>query len=177
MSKRSKISKSGKVQQSFNIGFFVIYVVLACFLLFLVYRYHILAVSNLNIILTAVIVMIALVFLTLIIKKKAKIFTMISLIISIALSLAALVGVQQFVSLANQFNASSNYSSYSMSIAVLADSEIDDISQLTSLAAPMATDSENIHKLMDDIKASHSKELTIEEVSSYQAAYKSLLAG
>ena len=102
---------------------------------------------------------------------------MISLIISIALSLAALVGVQQFVSLANQFNASSNYSSYSMSIAVLADSEIDDISQLTSLAAPMATDSENIHKLMDDIKASHSKELTIEEVSSYQAAYKSLLAG
>ena len=153
MSKRSKISKSGKVQQSFNIGFFVIYVVLACFLLFLVYRYHILAVSNLNIILTAVIVLIALVFLTLIIKKKAKIFTMISLIISIALSLAALVGVQQFVSLANQFNASSNYSSYSMSIAVLADSEI------------------------DDIKASHSKELTIEEVSSYQAAYKRLLAG
>ena len=102
---------------------------------------------------------------------------MISLIISIALSLAALVGVQQFVSLANQFNASSNYSSYSMSIAVLADSEIDDISQLTSLAAPMATDSENIHKLIDDIKASHSKELTIEEVSSYQAAYKRLLAG
>ena len=177
MSKRSKLSKSGKVQQSFNISFFAIYVVLACFLLFLVYRYHILAVSNLNIILTAVIVLIALVFLTLIIKKKTKIFTMISLIISIALSLAALVGVQQFVSLANQFNASSNYSSYSMSIAVLADSEIDDISQLTSLAAPMATDSENIHKLMDDIKASHSKELTIDEVSSYQAAYKSLLAG
>lgn len=177
MSKRSKLSKSGKVQQSFNISFFAFYVVLACFLLFLVYRYHILAVSNLNIILTAVIVLIALVFLTLIIKKKAKIFTMISLIISIALSLAALVGVQQFVSLANQFNASSNYSSYSISIAVLADSEIDDISQLTSLAAPMATDSENIHKLMDDIKASHSKELTIDEVSSYQAAYKSLLAG
>ena len=177
MSKRSKLSKSGKVQQSLNIGFFVIYVVLACFLLFLVYRYHILAVSNLNIILTAVIMLIALVFLTLIIKKKAKIFTMISLIISIALSLAALVGVQQFVSLANQFNASSNYSSYSMSIAVLADSEIDDISQLTSLAAPMTTDSENIHKLMDDIKASHSKELTIDEVSSYQAAYKSLLTG
>ena len=177
MSKRSKISKSSKVQQNFNIGFFVIYVVLACFLLFLVYRYHILAVSNLNIILTAVIVFIALVFLTLIIKKKAKIFTMISLVISIALSLAALVGLQQFVSLANQFNASSNYSSYSMSIAVLADSEIDDISQLTSLAAPMATDSENIHKLMDDIKASHSKELAIDEVSSYQAAYKSLLAG
>lgn len=177
MSKRSKLSKSGKVQQSLNIGFFVIYVVLACFLLFLVYRYHILAVSNLNIILTAVIMLIALVFFTLIIKKKAKIFTMMSLIISIALSLAALVGVQQFVSLANQFNASSNYSSNSISIAVLADSEIDDISQLTSLAAPMATDSENIHKLMDDIKASHSKELTIDEVSSYQAAYKSLLAG
>ena len=177
MSKRSKLSKSSKVQQNFNIGFFVVYVVLGGFLLFLVYRYHILAVSNLNIILTAVIVFIALVFLTLIIKKKAKIFTMISLVISIALSLAALVGLQQFVSLANQFNASSNYSSYSMSIAVLADSEIDDISQLTSLAAPMATDSENIHKLMDDIKASHSKELTIDEVSSYQAAYKSLLAG
>ena len=130
-------------------------------MLFLIFRYHILAISYANVLIAIVMILLALIALFLILKRKAKIFTMISLIISIALSLAALVGVQQFVSLANQFNASSNYSSYSMSIAVLADSEIDDISQLTSLAATMATDGENIHKLIDDIKASHSKELTI----------------
>ena len=50
-------------------------------------------------------------------------------------------------------------------------------SQLSSVTAPTGTDAENIQKLIDDIKTTQSKELTVEEASSYLAAYKSLLDG
>ena len=72
------------------------------------------------------------------------------LVLAVLLSSVAVVAVQQFVSLANQFNATSNYSRYSMSVAVLADSEINDVSQLSSVTAPTGTDAENIQKLIDD---------------------------
>ena len=64
-----------------------------------------------------------------------------------------------------------------MSVAVLADSPIDNISQVTSVMGPTGTDKDNIQQLMNDLKASQNKELTVEESSSYLAAYKSLLAG
>ena len=176
-SRRIKKSKSGKFQQSLNVGLLLIYVVLASFLLFLIFRYQILAVSYFNIILAAVLVLIALLSLLLIVKRKAKVLTLIILLVSVLLSSVALVAVNRFVGLANQFNATSNYSSYSMSVAVLADSEIDNVSQLSSVTAPTGTDAENIQKLIDDIKTTQSKELTVEEASSYLAAYKSLLDG
>lgn len=175
--RHSKKSKSNKLKQGLNIVLLIIYLILTCFLLFLVFRYHILAVSNLNLILAAAMVLIGILALYLILKQKAKIFTMILLLASVLVSSVALVGVQQFVSLANQFNATSNYSSYSISVAVLADSEIDNISQVTSLSAPIATDAENIQKLLADIKETQSKDLSIEESSSYLASYKSLLNG
>ena len=177
MGRRSKESKTSKFQQSFNIILLLVYVVLACFLLFLIFRYHILAVGYVNLLLAAVMAVIALVALFFIFNRKAKIFTLIMLVLSIMTSSLALVGVHQFISLANQLNATSNYSSYSISIAVLADSEIGNVSQLSSVTAPTRTDSENIQKLLDDIKTTQSKDLSVEESSSYLAAYKSLLAG
>ncbi len=175
--RRLKKSKSSQIQQSLNAGLLVIYVVLACFLLFLIFRYQILAIHFVNIILSGVLVLVGLLALVLILKKKAKILTLIMLILAVLLNSVALVAVQQFVSLANQFNATSNYSSYSMSVAVLADSEINNVSELSSVTAPTGTDAENIQRLMDDIKLTQSKELTVEESSSYLAAYKSLLDG
>ena len=176
-SRRVKRSKSNKFQQSLNVGLLLIYVVLATFLVFLIFRYQILAVNYLNIILSAVLILVALLSLFLIVKRKAKVFTLIVLLVSVLCSSVALVAVQRFVGLANQFNASSNYSSYTMSVAVLADSEINNVSELSSVTAPTGSDAENIQKLMDDIKTTQSKDLTVEESSSYLAAYKSLLDG
>ena len=102
---------------------------------------------------------------------------MILLLVSVFVSSISLIGVHQFVSLANQLNATSSYSSYSISVVVLADSEIGNVSELSSVTAPIKTDADNIKKLLDDIKTSQSKDLTVEESSSYLAAYKSLLAG
>ena len=177
MGRRLKKTKAGKIHQNINILLMIVYVIIACFLLFLIFRYHILAINYVNFLLAAVIAVIALVALFLILNRKAKVFTLIMLVLSIMTSSLALVGVQQFISLANQLNATSNYSSYSISVAVLADSEIGNVSQLSSVTAPTGTDSENIQKLLDDIKATQSKDLSVEESSSYLAAYKSLLAG
>ena len=177
MGRRLKENKTSKFQQSFNIILLFLYIVLTCFLLFLIFRYHILAVSYFNLLLAAIMVFIALVALFLISNRKAKKFTLIMLLLSIVASSLALVGVHQFVSLANHLNATSNYSSYSISVAVLEDSEIGNVSQLSSVTAPTKTDSENIKKLLDDIKTSQNKDLKVEDSSSYLAAYKSLLAG
>ena len=177
MSKRSNKSNSNKIWQSLNTILLVIYLILACYFLFLVFRYHILAVSNLNLILAGALLFVAILALLLILKNKARIFTLLVLLTSVLLSAFALIGVQQFVGLANQFNATSNYSSYSISVAVLADSEIGNVSQLSSLTAPTKTDAENIQKLLEDIKSTQNKDLTVEESSSYLASYKSLLAG
>lgn len=89
----------------------------------------------------------------------------------------SLFAVQQFVGLTNRLNATSNYSEYSISVAVLADSEIENVTQLMSVTAPTGTDNENIQKLLADIKSSQNTDLTVNQSSSYLAAYKSLIAG
>ena len=177
MSRHSKGRKTSKIQQNINIILLFVYIVLACFLLFLIFRYHILAISYANVLIAITMILIALIALFLILKRKAKVFTMILLVVLVIVNAVSLIGVHQFVSLANQLNATSNYSSYSISVAVLADSEIGNVSELSSVTAPTKTDAENIKKLLDDIKASQSKDLTVEDSSSYLAAYKSLLAG
>ena len=174
MGRRLKENKTSKFQQSFNIILLFIYIVLTCFLLFLIFRYHILAISYANVLIAIVMILLALIALFLILKRKAKVFTMILLVVLVIVNAVSLIGVHQFVSLANQLNATSNYSSYSISVAVLADSEIGNVSELSSVTAPTKTDAENIKKLLDDIKISQSKDLTVEESASYLAAYKSL---
>ena len=177
MGRRLKESKTSKFQQSFNIILLFVYAMLACFLLFLIFKYHILAISYVNVLIAIIMALFALIALFLILKRKAKIFTMILLVVLVIVNSVSLIGVHKFISLANQLNATSNYSSYSISVAVLADSEIGNVSELSSVTAPTKTDAENIKKLLDDIKASQSKDLTVEDSSSYLAAYKSLLAG
>ena len=177
MSIHSKGRKTSKIQQNINIILLFAYVVLACFLLFLIFRYHILAISYANVLIAITMILLALIALFLILKRKAKVFTMILLVVLVVVNAVSLIGVHQFVSLANQLNATSNYSSYSISVAVLADSEIGNVSQLSSVTAPTKTDAENIKKLLDDIKTSQNKDLKVEDSSSYLAAYKSLLAG
>lgn len=177
MGRRLKESKTSKFQQSFNIILLFVYAMLACFLLFLIFKYHILAISYVNVLIAIIMILFALIALFLILKRKAKIFTIILLVVLVIVNSVSLIGVHKFISLANQLNATSNYSSYSISVAVLADSEIGNVSELSSVTAPTKTDAENIKKLLDDIKTSQSKDLTVEESASYLAAYKSLLAG
>ena len=177
MNKRSKRIRSGKVKQSVNIALLTIYVLLGGFLLFLIFRHNILAFRYLNVITAAVVILVALASLLLIIYRKAEKFTIFFLTLAILVSSVSFFALQQFVGFTSHINSTSNYSEYSMSVVVLKDSEVHNVTQLDSVTGPTDTDNENIQKLIADIKTSQSKELTVEQSTSYLAAYKSLVSG
>ena len=177
MSRSSKRARQGKTKILINWGLLAIYTVLAVFLLFLIFKYNMLAFRYLNIVVTVLIVALAILCFFLIWSKKAKNLTLILLLLGVLINGTSLFAVSQFIGFTSRLNATSNYSNYSMSIAVLADSPIDNISQVTSVMGPTGTDKDNIQQLMNDLKATQNKELTVEESRSYLAAYKSLLAG
>mgnify|MGYP002753464429 FL=1 len=177
MNKRSKRTRSGKVKRSVNIALLTIYVLLGGFLLFLIFRHNILAFRYLNVITAAVVILVALASLLLIIYRKAEKFTIFFLTLAILMSSVSFFALQQFVGFTSHINSTSNYSEYSMSVVVLKDSEVHNVTQLDSVTGPTDTDNENIQKLIADIKTSQSKELTVEQSTSYLAAYKSLVSG
>ena len=177
MNKRSKRARSGKVKRSINIALLTIYVLLGGFLLFLIFRHNILAFRYLNVMTAAVVILVALASLLLIIYRKAEKFTIFFLTLAILMSSVSFFALQQFVGFTSHINSTSNYSEYSMSVFVLKDSDVHNVTQLDSVTGPTDTDNENIQKLIADIKASQSKELTVEQSTSYLAAYKSLVSG
>ena len=177
MNKRSKRPRSGKVKRSVNIALLTIYVLLGGFLLFLIFRHNILAFRYLNVITAAVVILVALASLLLIIYRKAEKFTIFFLTLAILVSSVSFFALQQFVGFTSHINSTSNYSEYSMSVVVLKDSEVHNVTQLDSVTGPTDTDNENIQKLIADIKTSQSKELTVEQSTSYLAAYTSLVSG
>ena len=177
MSRSSKRTRQGKTKILIGWGLLAIYTVLAVFLVFLIFKYNMLAFRYLNIVVTVLIVALAILCFFLIWSKKAKNLTLILLLLGVVINGTSLFAVSQFIGFTSRLNATSNYSNYSMSIAVLADSPIENLSQVTSVMGPTGTDKDNIQQLMNDLKATQNKELTVEESSSYLAAYKSLLAG
>ena len=177
MNKRSKRARSGKVKRSINIALLTIYVLLGGFLLFLIFRHNILAFRYLNVMTAAVVILVALASLLLIIYRKAEKFTFFFLTLAILMSSVSFFALQQFVGFTSHINSTSNYSEYSMSVVVLKDSDVHNVTQLDSITGPTGTDNDNIQKLIADIKTSQSKELTVEQSTSYLTAYKSLVSG
>ena len=177
MNKRSKRARSGKVKRSINIALLTIYVLLGGFLLFLIFRHNILAFRYLNVMTAAVVILVALASLLLIIYRKAEKFTIFFLTLAILMSSVSFFALQQFVGFTSHINSTSNYSEYSMSVVVMKDSDVHNVTQLDSVTGPTDTDNENIQKLIADIKTSQSKELTVEQSTSYLAAYTSLVSG
>lgn len=177
MSRRSKRNRSGNVKRSINIALLAIYLLLSGSLLFLIFRHNILAFRHLNILATVLVLLSAVAALLLIVYKKAEKFTIFFLVLAVLTSSVSLFALHQFVGLTNHINATSNYSEYSMSVVVLKDSEINNVTQLDSVTGPTETDNDNIQKLIADIKTTQSKDLAVEQSASYLAAYKSLISG
>ena len=95
MTKRSKRSRSRKVKRSVNIALLAVYLLLAGFLLFLIFKYHILAFRYLNLVATALVLLVALVGLLLIIYKKAEKFTVFLLVFCVAFCSTAVCWTDQ----------------------------------------------------------------------------------
>ena len=153
------------------------YVILAGIVLFQMFRYNFLAFRFINIIITVLAVLLAIGAGIFIKKKIAKVFTLLLLIFGITLGSIGVFGIQQFVSVTSKLNETAAVSNYTMSIAVLKDSEIESVSQLESVAAPVDNDQENVQKLIDDIQKNQQKTLTVTSIESYLEAYKQLQSG
>lgn len=153
------------------------YVILAGIVLFQMFRYNLLAFRWLNIIITALAILLAIGAGIFIKKKIAKVFTLLLLIFGITLGSIGVFGIQQFVSVTSKLNETAAVSNYTMSIAVLKDSEIEFVSQLDSVAAPIDNDQENVQKLIDDVQQQQQQTLTVTSIESYLEAYKQLQSG
>ena len=177
MSRRFKKSRSQKTKQNINIILLLVYSLLSVFLLFLIFKYNVLAFRNLNIVVAVLTLMVAISATLLIIYKKAEKFTIFFLTLAVLVSSVSLFTLQQFVGFTSHINATSNYSEYSLSVVVLKDSDINNVAQLSSIMGPTGTDNENIQKLIADIKSSQNKDLTVDKSTSYLSTYKSLISG
>lgn len=177
MSRRFKKSCSQKTKQNLNIILLLVYSLLSVFLLFLIFKYNILAFRHVNIVVAVFALMVAVIATILIIYKKAEKFTIFFLMLAVLVSSVSLFTLQQFVGFTSHINATSNYSEYSLSVVVLKDSDINNVAQLSSVMGPNGTDNDNIQKLIADIKTSQNKDLTVDKSTSYLSTYKSLISG
>ena len=174
--KRSRSSKK-KSNRILNVALLVIFVLLAALLIFSMFRYNILAFRYLNVLLSILLVAVALVTGFLIFKNKGRVTTTIILILAILVSSGAMYAIKEVLDLSNGLNATSNYSEYEMSVVVPANSDIKDISQVKNVLAPTANDANNIKALTNNLAQTKKVNLTVDQSSSYLAAYKSLMSG
>ena len=160
-----------------NIGLTILYTVLVAFLLFIMFNYNFLSFRFLNIIITIGLLVVLAISIFL---QKAKKSTLVTTIILVVFSLISLVGVfgfKQMIDITNRMNQTAAFSEVEMSIVVPKDSDIKDVSQLTSVQAPTKVDKNNIDTLMSALKKDKKVDLNVEDVASYQEAYDNLKSG
>ncbi|MTB64726.1 LytR family transcriptional regulator [Streptococcus sp. zg-86] len=160
-----------------NSALWCLLALMLAFLLYAMFRYHVLAFRYLDIIVTLV----SLLFLSLLgwltLKKKAQITTFVLLLLACLVSSGAIYALKEVQDLSSSINSSANYSEFEMSVAVVADSPISEVQELASVTAPTEIDNENITKLVDNIRQSKQVNLDVHQTSSYLAGYQSLIKG
>ncbi len=176
MKKRSRREGISKLR-GLNLALLVLYVGIAGFFLITMYRYQVFNFRMVNHILTGFALLVALLAGFLIIKKKAQVLTTILLSLALVFSSLGMFGLKEVLDFSSQLNANATFSEYEMSILVPVDSEVTDVSQLTSLLAPAEYDQDNVAALLGDVASTKSVQLTTSPTSSYVTAYQSLLAG
>jgi LCP family protein required for cell wall assembly len=172
-----KGSSSSKTWFLVNAAFLTLYTVLTGFFIFKMYAHQFLAFRYVNVILTGVLIAVFVLALSLLLFRKAKFLTTISLLFFTLLSTVGIYLVQSTVDVAEKLNQTASYSEIEMSVVVPTGSSIQDISEVGQLQAPTNNDGENIQALMADLQANKNVNLTPETVDSYQQAYDNLLAG
>lgn len=176
MKKRSGRRKSSRLK-IVNYALWFLYVIVLTLSLYMMYRYDILDFRYLNHILAGVSSGILVLTAWLIWRKKARVFTTILLVLSLLVASLGAYGMNEVVRFSNRLNSNSTFSEYEMSVVVPADSEITDISQLSTVTAPADYDQENVTALLDDISKMESTQLVTSPTTSYLTAYQSMLNG
>ncbi|HEM3684075.1 TPA: LCP family protein [Streptococcus suis] len=160
-----------------NYALWFLYIVVLTLSLYMMYRYDILDFRYLNHILAGVSIGILVLTAWLIWRKKARVFTTILLVLSLLVASLGAYGMNEVVRFSNRLNSNSTFSEYEMSVVVPADSDITDISQLSTVTAPADYDQENVTALLEDVSKMKSVQLSTTPTSSYLTAYQSMMNG
>lgn len=160
-----------------NIGLTILYTVLVAFLLFIMFNYNFLSFRFLNIIITIGLLVVLAISIFLQKTKKSPLVTTVVLVIFSLVSLVGIFGFKQMIDITNRMNQTAAFSEVEMSIVVPKDSDIKDVSQLTSVQAPTKVDKNNIDTLMSALKKDKKIDVKVDDVASYQEAYDNLKSG
>ena len=160
-----------------NVGLTILYAILALILLFTMFNYNFLSFRFLNIIITIGLLVVLAISIFLQKTKKSALVTTVVLVIFSLVSLVGIFGFKQMIDITNRMNQTAAFSEVEMSIVVPKDSDIKDVSQLTSVQAPTKVDKNNIDTLMSALKKDKKVDVKVEDVASYQEAYDNLKSG
>lgn len=160
-----------------NVGLTILYAILALILLFTMFNYNFLSFRFLNIIITIGLLVVLAISIFLQKTKKSPLVTTVVLVIFSLVSLVGIFGFKQMIDITNRMNQTAAFSEVEMSIVVPKDSDIKDVSQLTSVQAPTKVDKNNIDTLMSALKKDKKVDVKVEDVASYQEAYDNLKSG
>ncbi|MGT2755612.1 LCP family protein [Streptococcus ovuberis] len=169
--------ESWKIPLGIYVGIIVIYALIAAFFLFNAYKQHFLVLKGLSLLIPAVIIGVFLLGLLLLIWRKTRWVSAVLLLLgTIALGLGLYVQkTTETVSV--KLNRSAAVSETVMSVVVPVDSEISELSQVSTVLAATDNDASNIEQLLAQVKSEKSLDLLTKPVASYQEAYEKLLAG
>lgn len=160
-----------------NVGLTILYAILALVLLFTMFNYNFLSFRFLNIIITIGLLVVLAISIFLQKTKKSPLVTTTVLVIFSLVSLVGIFGFKQMIDITNRMNQTAAFSEVEMSIVVPKDSDIKDVSQLTSVQAPTKVDKNNIETLMSALKKDKKVDVKVDDVASYQEAYDNLKSG
>ena len=160
-----------------NVGLTILYAILALVLLFTMFNYNFLSFRFLNIIITVGLLVVLAISIFLQKTKKSPLVTTVVLVIFSLVSLVGIFGFKQMIDITNRMNQTAAFSEVEMSIVVPKESDIKDVSQLTSVQAPTKVDKNNIETLMSALKKDKKVDVKVEDVASYQEAYDNLKSG
>ena len=141
------------------------------------FNYNFLSFRFLNIIITIGLLVVLAISIFLQKTKKSPLVTTVVLVIFSLVSLVGIFGFKQMIDITNRMNQTAAFSEVEMSIVVPKDSDIKDVSQLTSVQAPTKVDKNNIDTLMSALKKDKKVDLKVDDVASYQEAYDNLKSG
>ena len=160
-----------------NVGLTILYAILALVLLFTMFNYNFLSFRFLNIIITIGLLVVLAISIFLQKTKKSPLVTTVVLVIFSLVSLVGIFGFKQMIDITNRMNQTAAFSEVEMSIVVPKESDIKDVSQLTSVQAPTKVDKNNIEILMSALKKDKKVDVKVDDVASYQEAYDNLKSG
>ncbi|MEY8462804.1 LCP family glycopolymer transferase CpsA [Streptococcus merionis] len=160
-----------------NLVLFLIFTTTAIAFLYVGYQHGFWVAKGISLAIPLILLLLFITFFLLIRFRKASLLTGIFLTVASILLGFGLYAQKAVVDVSGKLNKSATYSETVMSIVVPADSDINDIAQVSSAFTAKDSDARNIEVLLAQLKEDKNLDLESQDVASYQEAYEKLLAG